>query len=345
MITLTPYKTNQPIASCYFIQALQSNSLAHAYVLKGQDMDEMYGMVLDLAKIMNCQHAIEVGAACGDCPNCHWIAENSHPAVMTLSRLTYLVSDQGKDLSEEDLHKLAKKNTQQTQIKAEQIQRLLSQLGLSTEYCRIIIFTDAEEMPAGSGTSHILPPAEWRAIPGNEEKCFCLRPLERRLFNAASANRFLKTLEEPPPKTLFFFLTDSEENLLETIVSRCQVIPFVHQPSPEKMSFPSNYQPFFQHLMTQFHQTSDLYALVPVFEEFFFQQEGLSPIQALHMFQGYLHSEFLKQTVTQQHFWEYRRLQEKIESCKKLLQAKTNTEQTLNHLFWHLTQPAKAAFP
>ena len=37
-----------------------------------------------------------------------------------------------------------------------------------------------------------------------------------------SANAFLKTLEEPTPQTIFLLLTDSPEQLLPTIVSRCQ---------------------------------------------------------------------------------------------------------------------------
>ena len=38
------------------------------------------------------------------------------------------------------------------------------------------------------------------------------------------ANAFLKTLEEPTPNTIFLLLTDSCEQLLPTIVSRCQRI-------------------------------------------------------------------------------------------------------------------------
>jgi len=40
-------------------------------------------------------------------------------------------------------------------------------------------------------------------------------------MNASAANAFLKTLEEPPPQTLFLLLTDSPQNLLPTILSRC----------------------------------------------------------------------------------------------------------------------------
>ena len=43
-------------------------------------------------------------------------------------------------------------------------------------------------------------------------------------LNEASANAFLKTLEEPPEKTLFLLLTDAPQQLLPTIVSRCQRI-------------------------------------------------------------------------------------------------------------------------
>lgn len=41
-------------------------------------------------------------------------------------------------------------------------------------------------------------------------------------LHASSANAFLKMLEEPTPKTVFFLLTDSPDQLLPTIVSRCQ---------------------------------------------------------------------------------------------------------------------------
>ncbi len=41
-------------------------------------------------------------------------------------------------------------------------------------------------------------------------------------FNDAAANAFLKTLEEPPPRTLFILLADSAQSVLPTILSRCQ---------------------------------------------------------------------------------------------------------------------------
>ena len=37
-----------------------------------------------------------------------------------------------------------------------------------------------------------------------------------------AANAFLKTLEEPPPESVFFLLSDSPQHLLPTVLSRCQ---------------------------------------------------------------------------------------------------------------------------
>ena len=43
-------------------------------------------------------------------------------------------------------------------------------------------------------------------------------------FNPAAANVFLKTLEEPPPKTLILLGTNRPGEVLGTIVSRCQAV-------------------------------------------------------------------------------------------------------------------------
>jgi len=41
-------------------------------------------------------------------------------------------------------------------------------------------------------------------------------------LNVSSSNAFLKTLEEPPDKTIFLLLTEAPQQLLPTIISRCQ---------------------------------------------------------------------------------------------------------------------------
>ena len=45
-------------------------------------------------------------------------------------------------------------------------------------------------------------------------------------MNTASANKLLKTLEEPPPYVLFFLTSNHPYNVLPTIRSRCQTVRF-----------------------------------------------------------------------------------------------------------------------
>lgn len=49
-------------------------------------------------------------------------------------------------------------------------------------------------------------------------------------FNIPAANAFLKTLEEPSPRTLLLLLSEEPQRLLPTIVSRCQRIS-LHEPT------------------------------------------------------------------------------------------------------------------
>ena len=44
------------------------------------------------------------------------------------------------------------------------------------------------------------------------------------LMNIAASNKLLKILEEPPQKTLFLLVTEREDLILPTIISRCQLV-------------------------------------------------------------------------------------------------------------------------
>lgn len=45
-------------------------------------------------------------------------------------------------------------------------------------------------------------------------------------MNTATANKLLKLLEEPPQKTVFLLIAESEGDILQTILSRCQILQF-----------------------------------------------------------------------------------------------------------------------
>jgi DNA polymerase III delta prime subunit len=76
-------------------------------------------------------------------------------------------------------------------IPVEKVRGLTEELGKTSTYARIVVIPDASE---GS-------------------------------FHRPAANALLKSIEEPPPNCMFFFFADSSDEVLATIVSRCQVVP------------------------------------------------------------------------------------------------------------------------
>jgi hypothetical protein len=330
------YRPASDLADAFFAQALQSGSLAHGYILKGRHADELYALALKIAQVLSCENppAPPEGAlltlaslACGACTPCRWVRDNSHPNVLTVSRLTYLVGEKGSDLSVDELEKLNKKGSS-TQIKAEQIDRLLSQLALSSTQPRIVIFTDAEERGADY-PSGVPAPFEWRSLESNAEKSFHVLPLERHLFNAASANRFLKTLEEPPPRTIFFFLAETEEQLLETIVSRCQVVPCLGAASSnESLSLLKDEDhAFLSSFLSRCQSRQEAYALAEAFENYFVRERGQSLCQALESLQSVLRSTVSLQDEAT--FRQYRRRLQQLETSRRRLDARVNESAVL----------------
>ena len=98
------------------------------------------------------------------------------------------------------------------------VQRIgLTRTDEGTEY-KVIRIEQVEEIQHDAN----LPPFEGR------NKVFIIENAE--LLSLDAANRFLKTLEEPPPSVTFVLLTVNERLLPETVVSRCLRLEL--QPAP-----------------------------------------------------------------------------------------------------------------
>lgn len=68
----------------------------------------------------------------------------------------------------------------------------------------------------------------YQSARGDNWKIFLIDEADR--MNSAAQNAFLKTLEEPPPKTVLILITSQPGILLPTIRSRCQSVTFVAWP-------------------------------------------------------------------------------------------------------------------
>ena len=214
---ITEFKNNFPFLSKFYEAAISDNAskMSHAYILTGSDSMAQYYAAIQTAKVLNCKTKLP---DC-KCINCQWINQNRHPAVITVSPVDFTYTAEGA------------KATSATVIKVDQARYLRKILATSSPYQRVIIFTDA----ADSADSHNKAELMWQhyrellsppPIESNETReNWIPSGMNAKMFQSETANTLLKTVEEPNPGVTFFFLVKDREDMIDTIVSRCQVLP------------------------------------------------------------------------------------------------------------------------
>ncbi len=98
------------------------------------------------------------------------------------------------------------------------------------------IHPDFREMRPEKGTisiDKVREAQEWLSLAPMEGKRKVLLMDQAHTMNRESANAFLKTLEEPPPSSTIILVTSMANQLLPTILSRCQILRF--SPLPEEV--------------------------------------------------------------------------------------------------------------
>lgn len=193
----------QPIKE-RLINSVRDNRISHAQLCFGPDGSGTLPMAFAYARYVHCTARGE-NDACGTCPSCQKYDKLVHPDLhlvypIALSKDLRVSATVIKEFRESILEnnyltlddwfgKIEAENKQPV-IGTEESVEILKKLSLTTfegEY-KIMIIWMAEKM------------------------------------NVTAANKLLKILEEPPDKTLFLLVTEAEDQLLRTIVSRTQLV-------------------------------------------------------------------------------------------------------------------------
>ena len=136
---------------------------------------------------------------------------------------------------------------------------------------------------------------------------------------------------------MFFFITDDERNLLETIVSRCQLVRMagVQQQAPDTLL--TDASAFFDQLMPvlggrDFYQPAEMFRA-------FLEEKELSPEQGMGLVEAYLRQRFLllQSAMSSASAADYTRTQRMLDESLRMIRAKVNAEQVLNRLFERLS--------
>ncbi len=158
----------------------------HALLIRGRPGLGKTALARAYAKWLLCESAAKGDAACGECEACQWFEQGNHPDFRQVEP-EFLAGASGEGDAEEVKGRGAKPSRQ---IKIDQVRALQEFLAVGTHRAglRVAIVRPAEAM------------------------------------NPATANALLKSLEEPPPATLFLLVSSQPARLLPTILSRCQAV-------------------------------------------------------------------------------------------------------------------------
>ena len=196
-------KNRFPFVSKYFEMLLDNDidKFPQAIVFEGLDVIGQYMFSMELARILNCNKNKEEDC---DCINCNWIREAKHPAVNMVTPINY------------------KDDASKTVISINQAKKITSGLSETSDYHRFFIFADARIKQKSTMETALIK--EYKDLNFNfPEEDWVPIPLSTKIFKAEASNSLLKSIEEPPKKTTFIFLSKNREDIISTIVSRSNV--------------------------------------------------------------------------------------------------------------------------
>jgi DNA polymerase-3 subunit delta' len=187
----------------HLIDEVNHDKISHAQLFLGKQGYGGLNLALAFAQYIFCQNKTEKDS-CGTCPSClqaeklqHPDLHFSFPTVLPISKTSDGLLNEWREINiEEEVFSLddwTRKIDQKERkpiIGTDQSEEIIKKLSLKSFEggYKIMIIWMAEEM------------------------------------NSTCSNKLLKIIEEPPEKTLFILISESSEKLLQTILSRTQIV-------------------------------------------------------------------------------------------------------------------------
>lgn len=191
-------------------KTVHEHRVSHAQLFFGPGGSAKLAMALAYAQYINCANRTDTDS-CGVCPSCLQFSKLAHPDLHFLYPIANTKEVDGKPMSTMFLshwRKIVAKNKGfftltdwYDEIGIENKQGLIN-----TDDCNDLV----RKLSYTSYESEYKVMIIWMA-----EK-----------IHQQGANKILKILEEPPDKTLFILITEQQEQILPTILSRTQMVKF-----------------------------------------------------------------------------------------------------------------------
>ncbi len=203
----------QTEAKARLIKMVNENRVPHALMFSGREGCGNLPAALAFAQHLYCT-AKTVDGPCGECNSCRKVSKLIHPDL----HLVFPIAKSKEVKSSNDLL---------IEFREAFLQKPYLTLN---DWFKEITADNKQPIIPVEEANDILRKLSYTSFEGSYKIMIIWQPEK---MNAESANKLLKILEEPPEQTIFILVCDHPDQLLATILSRVQQIPFYDCSAPE----------------------------------------------------------------------------------------------------------------
>lgn len=194
------------------INSVQKNHMAHAQLFHSPEGGANLALALAFITYINCDRPSDTDS-CGECPSCSKMGKLVHPDVsfaFPMAKVTHL--KEIKDLTEPTCKHFLPH---------------FRPFVISQPYGNIVDWTvffgaeDKQVIIRREESRQIISALSLKAFEGRYKAMLIWLPEK---MHVSAANALLKIVEEPPSNTFFFFVTNDYEAIINTIISRTQLV-------------------------------------------------------------------------------------------------------------------------
>lgn len=201
------------------IRSVEDNRVSHAQMFLGPEGTGNMALALAYVQYLNCENRQELDEeqygftrdSCGECPSCKKIQNLSHPDLHFIFPLPA------------ELRKAKKDKTANDKIYApwrELVKKTEAYLTLDDLHGQYNL-KGKQTLISAEDCNEIIQKVSLHSYEGGYKAVIIWMP-EKLYYSAAP--KILKTLEEPPAKTLFILVAEHQEMIINTILSRTQIL-------------------------------------------------------------------------------------------------------------------------
>ena len=187
----------------HLIDEVNNEKVSHAQLFLGKPGYGPLPLALAFVQYLFCENKSE-NDSCGECTSCRKAEKLQHPdlhfsfpTVQTISKVSDPVLGEWREQLAENPY-----------------------FDLNT-WIRKIDVRERKPIISVHESEEIIKKLSLRSYEGGYKVMIIWMAEE---MNVSCANKLLKIIEEPPAKTLFILLAESQEYMLQTILSRCQIV-------------------------------------------------------------------------------------------------------------------------